>query len=42
MGNSNQNKKTENNGFMLRPVFPEDKIEFHKQQMIGKTEEDRL
>jgi len=42
MGNSNQNKKTEDNGFMLRTVFPQDKIEWHKKQMIGKTEEDRL
>lgn len=42
MGNYNHNKKTEDNGFKLRPIFPQDKIEWHKQQTIGKTEEDRL
>lgn len=42
MGKSNQNNKMEYDGFMLRPVFPQDKIDWHKAQTLGPTEEELL
>lgn len=42
MDKSNQNNKMEYDGFMLRPVFPQDKIDWHKAQTLGPTEEELL
>ena len=42
MSKSNQNKKTEDNGLKIRPVFPQDKIDGHKAQTLGSTEEELL
>ncbi len=42
MYNSNENKETEDNGFMLRSVFPQNKKNWHKAKTIGPTEEEVL
>jgi hypothetical protein len=42
MSKSNQNKNTEDNGWKLRPVFPQDKIDWHKARTLGPTEEELL
>lgn len=42
MVKSNQNNKREYDGFMLRPVFPQDKIDLHKAQTLGPNEEELL
>lgn len=42
MDKSNQNNKMEYDGFMLCPVFPQDKIDWHKAQIIGPNEEELL
>jgi hypothetical protein len=42
MGMSNKNEKTEYDGLKIRPVFPQDKIDYHKAQTLGPTEEQLL
>lgn len=42
MDNSNQNKNMEDNGLKIHPVFPQDKIDLHKPQTLGPTEEELL
>ena len=42
MGMSNKNEKTEYDGLKIRPVFPQDKIDCHKAQTLGLSEEQLL